>query len=72
MSKAESDMRSEYDFSAGVRGKYSARFQEGSNVIVLPPDVAAEFPTPEAVHETLRRVAKQRARRRHLTGQMTG
>jgi hypothetical protein len=71
MSKAEPEMRSEYDFSAGLRGKYADRFREGSNVVVLPPDVAAEFPTPEAVHETLRRVAKRRARRRREAGQTT-
>jgi hypothetical protein len=70
MSRAEpDDMRSEYDFSGGARGKYAVRFQEGSNVVVLAPDVAAEFPTPEEVHATLRRVAKRRARRRRLAGQ---
>ncbi len=69
MSKPEPDMRSEYDFRGGARGKYASRFQEGSNVVVLAPDVAAEFPTPEEVHETLRRVAKRRARRRRPAGQ---
>ena len=31
------EMRPEYDFSAGVRGKYAQRFREGTNVIVLIP-----------------------------------
>ncbi len=57
-------MRDEYDFTTGARGRYAARFEEGSNVVVLPPDVAAEFPTSEAVEKTLRRVAKRRAQRR--------
>ena len=39
----ESEMRDEYDFSEGVRGKYASRFAEGSNVIVLDPDVAEVF-----------------------------
>ena len=37
------EMRPEYDFSKGVRGKYAQRFREGTNVVVLDPDVAAEF-----------------------------
>ncbi|MGH2749835.1 MAG: hypothetical protein ACRDK3_03020 [Actinomycetota bacterium] len=49
-----SDMRKEYDFSDGVRGKYAAQFAEGSNVVVLDPDVAAEFKTRKAVNDALR------------------
>lgn len=48
------DVLSEYDFSKGVRGKYAQRYAEGSNVVVLPPDLARAFPTAEAVHEALR------------------
>ncbi len=48
------DMRDEYDFSDGVRGKYADRFAEGSNVVVLDPDVAAEFKTRKAVNDALR------------------
>ncbi len=51
-------MRPEYDFRKGVRGKHAAKYAEGTNVVVLDPDVAKEFPTPEQVHETLRAVAK--------------
>jgi hypothetical protein len=47
------DMRDEYDFSGGVRGKYADRFAEGSNVVVLDPDVAAEFKTRKAVNDAL-------------------
>ena len=50
----ESGMREEYDFSDGVRGKYADRFAEGSNVVVLDPDVAAEFKTRKAVNDALR------------------
>ena len=52
------EMREEYDFSAGVRGKYAARFAEGSNVIVLDPDVAAVFRDPQAVNDALRLLAE--------------
>jgi hypothetical protein len=50
----DSDMRDEYDFSDGARGKYADRFAEGSNVVVLDPDVAAEFKTRKAVNDALR------------------
>ncbi len=50
-------MRSEYDFSKGVRGKYAGQYSEGSNVVVLDPDVAAAFPDAKAVNDALRKVA---------------
>jgi uncharacterized protein len=50
----DADMRAEYDFSDGVRGRYADRFAEGSNVVVLDPDVAAEFKTRKAVNDALR------------------
>ena len=55
--KSVNEMRPEYDFSGGQRGKYASRFQEGANVVVLDPDVAAAFPTSEAVNAALRKVA---------------
>jgi len=58
------EMREEYDFSSGVRGKYADRFATGSNVVVLDPDVAAEFKTREAVNEALR----EQSQRRHGAG----
>lgn len=54
----EPDMREEYDSSEGVRGKYTSRFAEGSNVIVLDPDVAEVFGDTEAVNDALRLLAR--------------
>jgi hypothetical protein len=51
-------MRDHYDFTGGVRGKYARRYAEGTNVVVLDPDVARLFPNREAVNETLRAVAQ--------------
>jgi len=56
-------MRPEYDFSGGVRGKYAQRFREGTNVIVLDPDVAAAFKDSAAVNDALRKLLKARAKR---------
>ena len=51
------DLRPEYDESLmakGVRGKYAERYQAGTNVIRLAPDVAEKFPDEEAVNNALR------------------
>ncbi len=49
----EDDLRPEYDLSqllkGGVRGKYVERFQAGTNLVLLEPDVAKAFPTAEQV-----------------------
>lgn len=47
----------EYDpalIRRGVRGKYAARYAEGTNVVVLEPDLAAAFPDSAAVNAALR------------------
>lgn len=51
-------MRPEYDFSHGVRGVTAARYREGTNVILLDPDVNALFPDSAAVNEALRTFAR--------------
>ena len=53
----EGELRPEYDpelIRRGVRGKYAARYAEGTNVVVLDPDVAAAFPDAAAVNSALR------------------
>jgi hypothetical protein len=56
--RKDAEMRAHYDFSGGIRGKYARRYAEGTNVVVLDPDVAREFPNREVVNETLRAVAQ--------------
>jgi hypothetical protein len=65
MKKASSrkvdDLRPEYDFSSlkgGVRGKYYRRFQAGTNIVRLDPELARVFSTDEAVNEALRTVVR--------------
>ena len=56
-------VRPEYDFdySKAVRGKYYRRLlKEGSNVVVLEPDVAKAFPNSGAVNDALRSVLKKK------------
>jgi hypothetical protein len=51
------EMLPEYDLTGGVRGKYVERYRQGTNVVLLDPDVAEKFPTSESVNEALRRLA---------------
>src|SRR5712691_1083446 len=51
-SDSSDDLHPEYDFSGGVRGKYAQRFREGTNIVVLDPDVAAEFKDSQALKLT--------------------
>jgi hypothetical protein len=60
VSESSDEMRPEYDFSGGVRGKYVQRFREGTNIVILEPDVAAEFKDSAAVNDALREVLKAR------------
>lgn len=58
MKKVETDeLRPEYrreDLGPGVRGKYLEAYREGTNLVLLSPDVAKVFPTQEAVNKALR------------------
>ena len=54
----EDTMRPEYDFSKAVRGVTAARYAEGTNVVLLDPDVAEIFPNARAVNEALRTIAR--------------
>jgi hypothetical protein len=60
--ETEDDLRSEYDLKTllkgGVKGKYADRYREGTNLVLLAPDVARAFPTDEAVNEALRLVLR--------------
>ena len=55
---AHLEMRDEYDFSGGIRGKYAARYAEGTNIVRLDPDVAKVFPDSAAVNSALRALVK--------------
>jgi hypothetical protein len=57
---ARNGMQDEYDFSQGKRGKYARRYTEGTNVVVLDPDVAKVFPNSKAVNMSLRKIIRER------------
>jgi hypothetical protein len=57
---AQKQIREEYDFSRGERGKYARRYAQGTNVVVLEPDVAKVFSSSKAVNASLRKIIRQR------------
>ena len=54
---AVAEMQAEYNFRGGVRGKYARRYAQGSNVVVLEPDVAEVFHDAKTVNRSLRALA---------------
>ena len=60
-SSQNDELREEYDFAQmqGVRGKYYAQYKQGTNLVLLAPDVAEKFQTSEAVNEALRRLLRE-------------
>lgn len=66
---AEPEMRSEYDFSGAVRGKYCKRYLAATNVVVLDPDVAKRFKNAASVNKALRAYLK--SSKRGLTASST-
>lgn len=60
----DDDLRPEYDFSqmkGGVGGKYVERYREGTNLVLLDPDVAAASPDAKAVNDALRLLLEEKA-----------
>ncbi|MGO8736745.1 MAG: hypothetical protein ACLQVM_28595 [Terriglobia bacterium] len=48
------EIRPEYDFSHGVRGKHYEAYRTGTNVVFLEPDVAKAFADSASVNQALR------------------
>jgi hypothetical protein len=56
------EMKAEYDFSGGVRGKYVDRYRRGTNVVLLDPELAEAFPDSKSVNSALRALVAIAAR----------
>jgi hypothetical protein len=55
--KFEDELRPEYDLSqlkGGIRGKYYQQAKEGTNLILIDPDLTQAFPNQESVNRALR------------------
>jgi hypothetical protein len=62
--KMDDELRPEYDLrqllKGGVRGKYAKRYQAGTNLVLLDPDIRKAFRTEKAVNDALRLVLQLR------------
>jgi hypothetical protein len=58
---ARNGVRDEYDFSQGERGKHARRYAQGTNVVVLEPDVAKVFRNSKTVNVSLRKLMRHQA-----------
>jgi len=57
----EDTLRPEYPadlIKSGVRGKYASRYREGTNIVLVEPDLHRLFPDSESVNRALRKFAK--------------
>jgi len=54
MKNQDDEMRPEYDLRGGVRGKYYERYKQGTNVVLLEPDLAKVFRDSATVNTALR------------------
>jgi hypothetical protein len=58
----DEDTRPEYPaelIKSGVRGKYVKRYRQGTNVVLIDPELNRLFPNAEAVNSALRAYAKE-------------
>lgn len=65
------EMCAEYDFASmegGVRGKYVGRLREGTNIVLIEPEVSEAFPTEQAVNEALKGILNTARAVRNIGG----
>ena len=57
MNSDQDTLRDEYPedlIKSGVRGKYTKSYREGTNIVLIDPDLQKIFPDSEAVNRALR------------------
>ena len=54
----DQDMLEEYNFSSAIQGKYAKKYAEGTNVVVIEPDIAKFFPDHDSVNNALRSIVE--------------
>jgi hypothetical protein len=58
----EDTLRPEYPadlIKSGVRGKCASRYREGTNIVLVDPDLHKLFPNSESVNRALRKFAEE-------------
>jgi hypothetical protein len=62
MNKSNDELEQEYDLKSlgkGKRGKYFEKYQKGTNVVVIDPELSKAFPNAKAVNDALRKVLEK-------------
>lgn len=52
------ELRPEYDMKSLLKGGVRGKYREGTNLVLLEPDIAKAFPNEKAVNDALRLVMK--------------
>ena len=63
MSNEKDTLRDEYPddlIRSGVRGKYAKSYREGTNIVLIDPDLHKLFPDSETVNRALREYASKK------------
>ena len=48
------EMRKEYDFSQARPNRYAKKYAEGTNIVMIDPDLVQFFPDSKSINATLR------------------
>ena len=62
MNNSNSELEQEYDLKSlgeGVQGKYFEKYKNGTNVVVIDPELSKAFPNAKAVNDALRKVLEK-------------
>ena len=70
--KNDPDMLEEYDFSGGVRRKYVSKYKEGTNLVILDPELIEYFPDSASVNEALKSLARLMKKYRNKKAEQVG
>lgn len=65
--RKDPDMLEEYNFSKGIQGKYAKQYEEGTNIVIIDPDVAKYFPDHDSVNQALRSLTEIIKRQKRLS-----
>ena len=60
MNNDDDTLRAEYPedlIKSGIRGKYTKQYREGTNIVVIEPDLHKLFPDSASVNRALRKYA---------------
>jgi len=63
MNNDKDELREEYPeelIKSGIRGKYSKQYREGTNVVLIDPELHKYFPDSVAVNKALREFLAQK------------